>query len=162
MKQIDIALLDELTGKARNSPRKRINFNLHEKLDDPLQRLCNAIEPGTYIRPHRHFEPPTSEVFLMLRGSAILLLFDNNGRVTEREILSSKGPVIAVEIPPETWHSMAALEMGTVFFEVKKGPYVKPDGSNVAQWAPAEAEKGAADVVSRYQSVRVGELLIPV
>ncbi len=162
MKQIDIALLDELTGKARNSPRKRMNFNLHTELNDPLQRLCNAIEPGTYIRPHRHFEPPASEVFLMLRGSAVLLFFDDNGLVTEREILSAKGPVIAVEIPPETWHAMAALELGTVFFEVKKGPYVKPDGPNVAEWAPAEGEAGATNVVFRYQTARVGDLLLPV
>ncbi len=162
MKQIDIALLDELTRKARNSPRKRINFNLHEALNDPIQRLCNAIEPGTYIRPHRHAYPPTCEVFIMVRGSAVLLFFDDEGRVDERAILSAGGPVIAVEMPPKTWHSMAALESGTVFFEVKQGPYVKPEGPNVAQWSPAEGEAGTADIAARYQTVRTGERLLPI
>jgi cupin fold WbuC family metalloprotein len=84
MKQIDGKLLDELTGKAKDSPRKRINFNLHDALSDPLQRLCNAIEPETYIRPHRHADPDTCEVFIMLRGSAVLLFFDDSARVIDR------------------------------------------------------------------------------
>jgi cupin fold WbuC family metalloprotein len=122
MKQIDSVLLDELTGKAKDSPRKRMNFNLHDTLSDPLQRLCNAIEPETYIRPHRHADPDTGEFFVMLRGSAVLLFFDDIGLVIERSLLSAGGPVLAAEIPPKTWHSIAALESGTVFFEVKEGP----------------------------------------
>ncbi len=162
MMQIDGKLLDELTEKARNSPRKRMNFNLHSDLNDPIQRLCNAIEPDTYIRPHRHTDPPTCEIFIILRGSAVLLFFDDAGRIVGRNVLSAGGPVIIVEIPPEVWHTMAALESGTVFFEVKQGPYVKPEGPNLAKWAPAEGEAGVSDVVTRYKTVRVGEKLTPV
>jgi len=161
MKQIESSLLDELTGKAKDSPRKRMNFNLHDALSDPLQRLCNAIEPETYIRPHRHADPDTCEVFIMLRGSAVLLFFDDIGRVIERTVLSAGGPVLAAEIPPKTWHSIAALENGTVFFEVKEGPYVRPGGLNVAEWAPDEGEPQAADFVYRYKTAQIGESLIP-
>lgn len=48
MIQIDNTLLDSLSEKARSSARKRMNFNLHPGLSDPVQRLCMAIEPGTY------------------------------------------------------------------------------------------------------------------
>ena len=161
MKQIESSLLDELTGKAKDSPRKRMNFNLHDALSDPLQRLCNAIEPETYIRPHRHADPETCEVFIMLRGSAVLLFFDESGRVIDRSALSAKGPVIAAEIPSKTWHAMASLESGTVFFEVKQGPYVRPSGLNVAEWAPDEGEPAATDFVCRYKTAKVGERLIP-
>ena len=90
IKQIDIKLLNDLMAKAGMSPRKRAHHNLHPVLEDPVQRLCVAIEPGTYIRPHRHADPLTWEVFLMLRGSAVYLSFDDSGRVSERIVLAQQ------------------------------------------------------------------------
>lgn len=158
MKQIDSALLDALTRKAKDSPRKRMNFNLHQDRTDPVQRLCNAIEPETYIRPHRHADPATSEVFLLLRGSAALLLFDDSGQVTEQAVLSARGPLMAAEIPPATWHTMVSLESGTVFFEVKNGPYVQPARGNVAAWAPPEGDPSAARFVEWYRHAKTGNM----
>ncbi len=157
MKQIDATLLDSLTRKAADSARKRMNYNLHPAPDDPVQRLCNAIEPGTYIRPHRHAGPPTWEVFIMLRGAAVLLFFDDRGEVIERTVLSAGGDVVAAEIAPGTWHTMASLEPGTVFFEVKQGPYVPPSGQNVAAWSPAEGMPGTVCLTAWYEKARVGD-----
>ena len=64
MKIINEALLDETTGRAKQSPRLRMNYNFHERLDDPVNRLLNALEPGTYLRPHRHLNPAKDEIFL--------------------------------------------------------------------------------------------------
>jgi cupin fold WbuC family metalloprotein len=157
MKQIDNTLLDSLINKAKESPRKRAHHNLHLRLEDPVQRLCVAIEPGTYIRPHRHAEPETCEVFLLLRGSATLLFFHDSGRVTERVVLSARGPVFAAEIPENTWHSIVSLESGTVFFEVKQGPYAQPKDKNAAEWAPEEGHPAAAQFVEWYRIARVGD-----
>jgi cupin fold WbuC family metalloprotein len=157
MKQINSTLLDSLTKQAQESPRKRAHYNLHPKLDDPVQRLCVAIEPETYIRPHRHAEPETSEVFLMLRGSAVLLCFDDAGRVTGRIKVSAGGPVSAVEIPAADWHAIASLESGTVFFEVKQGPYSPPKEKNVAEWAPAEGQPGTGAFVAWYKNAKEGD-----
>src|SRR5512137_1773934 len=99
MKLIDDRLLDDLTSRASASARKRAHRNLHPVLEDPVQRLSVAIEPGTYIRPHRHADPATWEVFLMLRGSAVFLSFDDAGTVVERTVISAAGPVRAIEIP---------------------------------------------------------------
>ncbi len=159
MKLIDSALLEELTSKAVASPRRRSHHNLHLRLDDLVQRLFIAIEPGTYIRPHRHADPETSEVFLLLRGSAVLLFFTDSGQVTARVVLSADGPVFAAEIPGKTWHAMASLESGTIFFEVKQGPYVQPGGRNVAKWAPAEGESGAARIEEWYRTARIGDMV---
>ena len=157
MKLIDRQLLDSLTEKAKNSPRKRAHHNLHPELSDPIQRLCVAIEPGTYIRPHRHASPDTFEVFLLLRGSAVFLVFDDTGKVTERSVLKAGGPVMAVEIPPRTWHAMASLESGTIFFEIKQGPYAQPAEHHVASWSPAEGEPGASRFESWYKTAKVGD-----
>lgn len=158
MKQIDSPVLDSLTSRAKESPRQRAHHNLHPRLEDPLQRLCVAIEPGTYIRPHRHSDPETCEVFLMLRGSAALLFFHDSGAVAERVVLSAGGPVFAAEIPANTWHSMASLESGTVFFEVKQGPYAQPKDKNAAGWAPEEGHPAASRFVEWYGIAQIGDL----
>ena len=145
-------------AKAGMSPRKRAHHNLHPVLEDPVQRLCVAIEPGTYIRPHRHADPLTWEVFLMLRGSAVYLSFDDSGRVSERIVLAAAGPVHAIEIPAGTWHSVASLEPGSVFFEVKQGPYKAPLAGNSAAWAPAEGDPECERLEAWYRTAQTGEL----
>ena len=155
MKVIDQQALDGASGAARRSPRRRSNWNLHEKLEDPVQRLFNAIEPGTYIRPHRHGDG-IWELFLLVRGSAVLLIFDDSGTVTERFLLVAGGPQMGVEMPPRAWHTMASLGPGTVFFEVKQGPYVPPQPENVASWAPPEGDARTAEFEAWFRSAVQG------
>lgn len=146
MKRVTAAELATIRAAASQSPRRRQNSNLHPALDDPVQRLLNAFEPGSYVRPHRHTEPGKWELFIRLAGSAAVLTFDGQGTVQERIEL---GPALPIaEIPPGTWHTLAALESGTVLFEVKPGPYtpLRPEG--FAPWAPADgtAEAGALEL----------------
>ena len=157
MKLLSTTVLDDLTAKAAASERKRANHNLHDQLDDPVQRLLNAIEPKTYIQPHRHSDPPTAEVFLLMRGAAIFLTFNDDGTVMERLELRDGGPDVGVEISADTWHTIASLEPGTVFFEVKKGPYVQPQSLNRASWAPAEGEPSARRFEAWFRTARRGD-----
>ena len=48
--QIHSDLLDQVVKEARASERRRINFNFHQ-LQDPANRMLNAIEPESYIHP---------------------------------------------------------------------------------------------------------------
>ena len=158
MKLIDDRLLDDLTAKAAASTRKRAHHNLHPVLTDPVQRLCVAIEPGTYIRPHRHADPATWEVFLMVRGSAVFLTFDDIGTVRERTIIAAAGPVRGIEIPSGTWHAIASLEAGSIFLEVKQGPYAAPmAGSSAAGWAPAEGDPASVSFEEWYRGAKIGD-----
>jgi hypothetical protein len=77
--------------------------------------------------------------------------------VTERSVLKAGGPVMAVEIPPRTWHAMASRESGTIFFEIKQGPYAQPAEHHVASWSPAEGEPGASRFESWYKTAKVGD-----
>ncbi len=158
MKKIDQTLLDELTNRARSAPRLRSNHNFHPSLEDPVQRLCIAIEPGTYIRPQRHADPETFELIFVLRGSAVVLCFDDRGRVTERMHLSASGPVRGIELPAGTWHTLASRETGTVFIEVKQGPYRPATAEHTAPWAPAEGSGDVPAYEAWFQSARVGDL----
>ena len=157
MKILSNSVLDELSGRAVASSRRRMNHNLHERLDDPVQRLLNAIEPGTYIQPHRHLDPPTWEVFLMVRGSGAILTFDDDGTVISRLELREGGPVRGVEISAGAWHTIVSKETGTVFFEVKQGPYVPPQPVNRAVWAPLESDAAAQRFETWFRSAGTGD-----
>jgi len=158
MKQIDKALLDDLTAKAKSAPRKRAHFNLHPELNDPVQRLCIAMEPETYVHPHRHSDPETWEVLLILRGSLALNIFDDKGKVLERTILEAGGLVTALEFPMNTWHAPASLEPGTIVLEIKQGPYKPIAEQNLAPWAPLEGTHAASRFVDWYRSAKIGDL----
>ena len=161
MNRIDQTLLTTLSTQAAAAPRLRAHHNLHPQLDDPVQRLCIAMEPGTYVRPHRHMQPETWEILLILSGAVALLIFDNSGRVLERIELAAGGEVAAVEIPANTWHAVASMKAGTVVFEVKQGPYAPITEANYAPWSPADGVQAeslegwyhhaqAGDAVPRY------------
>ena len=143
MKIINEQLLDETTVRAKQSSRLRMNYNFHEELDDPVNRLLNAMEPGTYIRPHRHLNPNKDEIFLLLRGKAMLFLFDEAGSITEKLLLDPKAGSYGAEIAPGIWHCLLVLESGTVIYEVKPGPFAPLSPENMAPWSPEpDDEKG--------------------
>jgi cupin fold WbuC family metalloprotein len=147
--------LQELGTEAAAAPRRRRNLNLHSSHDDPVQRLLNALEPGTYVRPHRHALPAKWELMTILAGRAVLLVFDDDGVVQARIGLDGTTPV--VEVPPAVWHTLAALESGTVLLEVKAGPYVPAAPEDFAGWAPAEGTDAALALEGWFHGARVGE-----
>lgn len=140
---VDVALLDELSERAAASPRKRMNHNFHRD-DDVVHRLLNAVEPDSYIPPHRHLDPAKAEPIVALRGSFGLVLFDEGGTVQRCVTFGSGGQAVAVELPPGQYHSLVSLEPGGVFFEAKAGPYRPLSPEERAPWAPAEGTPEAA------------------
>lgn len=156
VKIIDKHTLHELSTAAAGSTRLRRNLNLHPSYADPVQRLCNAMEPGTYVRPHRHREPDRWELFLVLSGAVAVLIFDDLGKVTKRIELAAEGPIWGIEIPEDTWHTLVALAPGTVVFECKRGPYQPLTDKNFAEWAPEEENPKAANFVAWFRQATIG------
>ena len=116
------AILDDLTAKAKESPRLRMNMDLRNSVEDQSQRMLNAIEPGSPLPIHRHQK--TSETVVCLRGRLVEEFYDDLERTcTERIELSPNGPVVALNIPAGQWHTVHALESGTVILEMKNGKY---------------------------------------
>jgi cupin fold WbuC family metalloprotein len=158
LKLVTDDLLEALSNKAAASPRRRANENLHPELADPVQRFLNALEPGTYLRPHRHVAPAAKwELFVALRGSVAVLLFDDAGRVAARTEVNAQGPVRAVEVSPGEWHSLVALEPGTVVFEFKQGPYAATSDKDFVAWAPVEGAPGVARLVRAFEKAKRGD-----
>jgi len=135
---IDQALLDGVSLEAKTSTRRRKNRNFHESEADAAHRLLNAIEPGSYIMPHRHLDPSKDETMLVLRGRLGVLFFDADGQVTQTAVLAPDATACGVNIPHGVYHTVFACAPGTVFFEAKAGPYVPLGAAERAPWAPAE------------------------
>ena len=124
--KITQALLDSLTEQAKASPRLRMNMDLRNSAEDQSQRMLNAIEPGSPLPIHRHQK--TSETVICLRGRLVWEFYDELERIcTERIELSPNGPIVALSVPQGQWHTVKALESGSVIIECKDGPY-EPQG----------------------------------
>lgn len=152
MKIIDTALIRTISGQALENARLRQNYNLHDGLGDICQRLLNAMEPGSYIRPHRHLLNPKPELFLAVSGRLGLIIFGNDGNIQETYRLSIEGDVLGVEIPPGIWHTVVALGKGSVFLEVKPGPYIPLGSGDFAEWAPVEGTVEAVAYLEKLKS----------
>lgn len=152
LKRLTANNLNDLGQLAQQSPRLRMNSNLHSDLTDPVQRLAIAMEPGTLIMPHRH--PHTWEVLSALKGRFTVLTFDDAGTVTERAELGEDCSV--VEIPAGGWHAVLSRDVGAVIFEVKHGPYAPIADADVADWGKG---RSAAELNAWYAVAAVGDRL---
>jgi cupin fold WbuC family metalloprotein len=143
MIKIDDSFITPFSGKAQNSERKRLNYNFHTDDDDTLQRLINAIEPYSYIQPHKHENPDKREVFFILKGKMLVVEFDDEGNILDHIVLDAEKGNYAVEIPEKTWHTIISLESASVAYEFKDGPYRVMNDKNFASWAPKEGDSSS-------------------
>ncbi|MDF2407866.1 cupin fold metalloprotein, WbuC family [Aeromonas sp. 2HA2] len=154
MKKLDVARLASLATEAAHSPRQRMNHNLHDQLADPIQRLAIAMEPDTYIRPHRHQQ--TWELLTALCGRFVVLNFDDEGTVVARAVLGEETSVL--ETPVATWHAVLSLDPRAVIFEVKHGPYAPFREEDFAPWSPAVDDiEGQQALMAWYHHADVGQ-----
>ena len=116
---IDRTILDDLSARAKASPRLRQSLDLRNSLEDLSQRMLNAVEPGTVMPVHRH--KGSSETCICIRGHFEEFFYDENGKLTETIDMVPGGPILNIE--KGQWHSLKCLEIGTVQFEAKDGPY---------------------------------------
>ncbi|MFZ4521157.1 MAG: WbuC family cupin fold metalloprotein [Bacteroidales bacterium] len=149
MIKIDKELLDSISAAAKASPRRRMNHNFHKEYSDTLQRMLNAVEPHTYVQPHKHENPDKREVFIAFRGRILVIEFDDDGTITDHIILDPLKGSHGAEIPERTFHTIIALDPDTVAYEVKDGPYTLIDDKNFASWAPKEGSPEVAEYLSR-------------
>ncbi len=118
---VDEKILNDLTAKAKESPRLRMAMDLRNSPEDSSQRMLNALEPGTVMPIHRHHG--SSETVVILRGKVCWKFYDENGAEKESVILDATGNVRCINVERDRWHSLTCLESGTVLLECKAGAY---------------------------------------
>jgi cupin fold WbuC family metalloprotein len=157
MKLITSDLINELVVRAGANARQRINYNIHESLSDPVQRLFIASGMESYFRPHRH--PEKWEFAIVIRGLFDVLVFDDTSRLMERLSIGPGAEVIAFEMSPNTWHSWVTMMTGSVFFETKQGPYTALTAGDFAGWSPEEGTPQVDGFMARLRKAKVGDLV---
>lgn len=132
MQIINKNLLNQVSSQAKHSPRLRMNYNFHQSLDEKCHRFLNAVEPGLVVPIHRHRN--TSETVVCLRGKLVEEYYDDLERMcTESIVLTPNGQTVALNIPAGQWHTVKALESGSVILEVKDGGYEPIQDCDVLQ-----------------------------
>jgi cupin fold WbuC family metalloprotein len=147
LKRLDQTLFDAVAEQARQLPRLRTNHNLHRE-SDAVQRFLNVLQPGTYVRPHRHLrdQPGTGfECFVVLQGEIGLVLLDGNGSVHDTLRLQAQGPLRGIELAEGQFHTLVALSPDAVIFELKQGPYQPTSDKDFLAQFPSEGTAAAAD-----------------
>jgi cupin fold WbuC family metalloprotein len=156
--QEDLALmtrerLDDALLQSRKSPRRRIIAPLHRSPSDPLHRMLNAIQPGSYVRPHRHLDPPKAEAWILLRGAVLFVTFLDDGTIANHLVLDAASETFGVDLVPGYYHTLAALKPDTIIYEVKTGPYQEGADKSFAPWAPAEGSVEAQNYLRNLLEV---------
>lgn len=149
---IDQTLLDNVAAAAASAPRRRKNYNFHVSETASSNRLLNAMEPDSYIPPHRHLDAAKDESIVVVRGKFGVVEFDEAGKVTGKAVLTP-GSAVGINIPHGIYHSLLALESGSVFFESKAGPYAPLIEEEKAAWAPQEGTDEAAAYLAKLKNL---------
>lgn len=157
MKVFDAGYLNALIDEAKSNSRLRQHRNVHESYDDPSQCLLNAIEPDSYIRPHRHASDPKEERLFALRGSMALVVFDDAGNVTDIVNFGTErygnNLALGASVSSHQWHTVIALQEGSVLCEVKAGPFDPTQPKDLASWAPGEGTDMANDYLKHLHEL---------
>ena len=72
-------MLDGLCQQAEYSLHRRQHLNIHSSHQENCKRSFNAIQPNSYIPPHRHYIANKQELLVAIRGSFSLITFDDHG-----------------------------------------------------------------------------------
>ena len=155
MRQITFSMCDEWVVGAGAAARLRVNYNIHEQLSDPVQRLFIAAKPLSYFRPHRH--PGKSEFAIVIRGLFDVLVFNDEGIVTQRASIGAKSDAFGLEIPADVWHTWISRDDSSVFFEVKQGPYDPVTSVQFADWSPREGTDRVRAFQDKLLMAGIGE-----
>lgn len=126
---IDSCILDNLTDKAKKSPRLRMNLNFHQNLDEKCHRFLNAIEPGADISVHHH--PTKDESFILIKGKIKVTTYNDDCSILDSVVLDQKEGKYGVNIPKGVWHTLESLESGSVIFECKEGPFLQHEEEGI-------------------------------
>jgi cupin fold WbuC family metalloprotein len=153
---LDTELAEQALAAARASERGRMILPFHKNHDESLHRMFNAMQPGTYVQPHRHASSGKCEAFVMLRGALDFLVFEDDGRIALARTLSAGGAEFGIDVAPTRFHSFLVRAPDTLVYELKNGPYTAMDDKDFAPWAPRESEPEAC---AAYMTALEQELL---
>jgi len=149
--------IEVLRQAVRKTPKRRVRINAHSGSDDELHEMIIAIEPGSYIRPHKH--PGKSEAFHIIEGQVDIVVFSEAGEVERIVSLAAKGgrhPFYYRMSTPH-FHTLIIRSDLLVVHEITNGPFL-PTGTIYAAFAPEEGDTASAAIFQANLVKRVAAI----
>jgi len=134
---IDKSTLAEIIEKSRISSRKRACHIVRSFKQGIPAVMFNALQPGTYIRPHIHPVAEGTEILIPITGKSTAIIFDEKGKIKEKYELS-KEKTNYLEIPSRTFHTVIALEPDSILCEIYMATHPEEEYKQFAAWSPEE------------------------
>lgn len=153
IKRLDRELIERIASQARQSPRLRQTYNFHNSVEK-VQRFINILQPGTYVRPHRHCRTSGVngfEFFLVCQGAIGMLVMSDRGEIATTELVSASGAVWGIELSEATYHTIVALAPDTMILELKEGPYDSSTDKEFLEQFPVEGTDAAKQLVVTWE-----------
>lgn len=135
---LTLTMVSNILNMSRESPRKRVIQRVHKGDDAGVHKMFNALQPGTYVPPHRHMDPAKTETVLVISGALLYVEFDKMGVMTKHTLVQPGTEIFGIDVLPHIYHTFVALKPDTLIFEVKDGPYDRETDKDIPDWAPAE------------------------
>ena len=125
-----------LGSRASASPRRRARLCAHRDAAQTLHEMFICLHRGTYIRPHKH--AGKVESFHVIQGEVDVLLFDDEGQVTQVVALGEfgSGKPFYYRLSIAAFHSVVPRTQHVFFHETTNGPF-RADDTLYPDWAPA-------------------------
>lgn len=146
--------LDTLKAAVKASPKRRARINAHPDGEDALHEMIIAIDPTSYIRPHKH--PGKSEAFHIIEGDVDIVVFDDEGEIDRVVALGAPGSgrSFYYRMSKPFFHTLIIRSDMLIVHEITNGPF-RPQGTVFADFAPedTEREKAAAYQAELVQRV---------
>lgn len=119
---IDRALVNELAMLEFSATGTR-RICLHENEDAPLHIMLVELAPDAAYPRHLHRD--SDETTIIVQGKLDVVIWTNglDQPSTSHRLSLHLGDPTAALIPQSTWHRTTAAESGTVYLEVKGGPF---------------------------------------
>jgi cupin fold WbuC family metalloprotein len=140
---IDAATIRRMRDLALASPDGRARLCLHHSESDPAQEMIMALTSDNCFPVHRHRDK--AESYHILEGSLGIAIFEDEGRVRSRSLLSTTiaGAGTVLRISPMLWHAVLPLSPVVIFHEVTAGPF-RAGQSEFAAFCPENIEQRRA------------------
>ena len=146
----DDGVIAEVKKMARESKRRRYARSFSKPMDR-VQVMINAVEPDSYVRPHKHECPDKLEIVQAVCGRIAVVCYDDDGGVVKVAVSDCSSVDNVVSIPAGTWHSMVSLESGSVMLEIIEGPYDAATHKKFAEWS---SDEYTADAMRFLENLR--------
>lgn len=137
---LDCGDIRELGDLAAKNPRGRMRFCTHTGVDDPVHEMFIVHERRAYVRPHKHLTK--TESFHVISGSADVVLYEDDGRISEVVTLGDFGSGLPFyyRLSDPVYHTLRIRTGQLVFHETAPGPFDCSD-SVFPDWAPGEDDR---------------------